>query len=68
MWDDPIVAEVRRIREALAERCHFDVHAVFADLRERQRQHASRLVRRQRDPHATPEPGSQRDAAHHPGR
>ncbi len=37
MNDDPIVAEVRRIRDELAGRFHYDVHAIFADLRARQR-------------------------------
>jgi hypothetical protein len=36
MNDDPIVAEVRRIRDELARRFNYDVHAIFADLRARQ--------------------------------
>lgn len=69
MWDDPIVAEVRQIREALAEGLHFDVHAVFADLRKRQTQHASRLVRRQRKSRAAQAPGPEHDSpARDPGR
>jgi hypothetical protein len=45
MSEDPIVAEVRQIRERLAEQFDFDLHAIFVDLRERQRLLGSRLVR-----------------------
>ena len=44
MWEDPIVAEVHRIREELAARFDFDIHAMFADMRERQKALGSRLV------------------------
>lgn len=44
MWEDPIVAEVRRIREQLSERFDFDVKAIFADMRKRQKAHEDRLV------------------------
>ena len=44
-WEDPIVAEVRRTREKLAEEFDFDVHAIFADLRARQSAVGDRLVR-----------------------
>jgi hypothetical protein len=44
MWEDPIVAEVHRIREELAARFDFDVAAMFADMRERQKALGSRLV------------------------
>jgi hypothetical protein len=36
MNDDPIVAEVRRVRDELARRFNYDIHAIFADLRARQ--------------------------------
>ena len=36
MWEDPIVAEVHRIREKLAAEHDFDIKAIFADLRKRQ--------------------------------
>jgi hypothetical protein len=36
VWEDPIVAEVHRIREMLAARFHFDVDAIFADMQTRQ--------------------------------
>lgn len=44
MWEDPIVAEVHRIREALASRFNYDIHAMFADMRKRQAGIGSRLV------------------------
>jgi len=36
MWEDPIVLEVRRIREELSGRFNFDVDAIFEDMRKRQ--------------------------------
>jgi hypothetical protein len=50
MWEDPIVSEVRRVREQLAARFNFDVRAIFADLRASQASLGSRLVRRPRKP------------------
>jgi hypothetical protein len=44
MWEDPIVAEVHRIRRELAARFNFDVAAILADMRERQRALGPRLV------------------------
>lgn len=44
MWEDPIVAEVHRTREALAAAFDFDVKAIFADLRMRQAALGRRLV------------------------
>jgi hypothetical protein len=46
MWEDPIVSDVRRVREELASRFHFDVKAIFADLRARQAVLGERLVSR----------------------
>jgi hypothetical protein len=56
MWEDPIVSEVRRIREELSARFDFDVEAIFADLRKKQAKFGTRLVRREskaRDGHET---------------
>lgn len=36
MWDDPIVAEVHRIREQLAKESDFDVGTFFEMIRQRQ--------------------------------
>ena len=44
MWEDPIVAEVHRVREKLAAEYNFDVTAFFADLRRRQAALGARLV------------------------
>ena len=37
MNDDPIVEEARRVRDKLASRFNYDIHAIFADLRTRER-------------------------------
>ena len=47
MYDDPIVDEVRKIRESLSEKHNFDLGAIFEDLRKRQSTLGKRLVRRQ---------------------
>ena len=44
MCDDPIVEEVRRIRQEYAKRFDYDVRAMAADLRKREQQHRERLV------------------------
>lgn len=69
MWEDPIVADVRKEREQLARQFDFDVRAIFTDLRKRQTLLGSRLVRRQRRTKAeqAAAPG-QDSAALHPGR
>lgn len=46
MWEDPIVTEVRQVREQLSAQFDFDVGAIFADLRRRQAALGDRLVRR----------------------
>ena len=69
MGADPIVSEVRRIREQLARKFSFDLHAIFADLRERQISVGSRLVRRPKKLRADPAGGpDQESTAPHPGR
>lgn len=65
MWEDPIVSDVRRVREELAARFDFDVKAIFADIRQRQTLLGERLVSRKeraepagargRKPPSTPE-------------
>jgi hypothetical protein len=37
MNDDPIVEEVRRVRDKLARQFNYDIHAIFGDLRTRER-------------------------------
>ena len=69
MGEDPIVSEVRRIREQLARKFNFDLHAIFADLRERQTSVGSRLVRRPKKSRADHAGGpGQESTAPHPGR
>ncbi len=46
MWEDPIVGEVRRVRDELAARFNYDVKAIFADMRARRAARGSRLVNR----------------------
>ncbi len=65
MWEDPIVAEVHRIREKLAAEFNFDVKAIFADLRKRQAASGARLVPQPKKnaPTAETEPGRPFDSS-----
>ena len=36
-WEDPIVAEVQRIREEIARKYNYDIHALFVDLMSHQK-------------------------------
>ena len=42
--EDPIVDEVRKAREQLARKFNYDIHAIFTDIRERQKSLGNRLV------------------------
>jgi hypothetical protein len=42
---DPIVAEVRQAREALAARFNYDLRAIFEDARKRQAEGGRKVVR-----------------------
>jgi hypothetical protein len=55
MWEDPIVAEVRAIREKLAAKFGFDVKAIFADLRRRQGSLGGRLIPQKKQAEPTAE-------------
>ena len=44
MRDDPIVAEVRRIREEIAARFDFDVRALAEDLKQQEKEGQRPLV------------------------
>ncbi len=55
MWEDPIVAEVREIREKLAAKFGFDIKAIFADLRKRQGSVGTKLIPQKRRAEATAE-------------
>jgi len=43
--EDPIVEEVRRIRDELARKFNYDVHAIFEDLRARDAQEKDHPIR-----------------------
>ena len=69
MWEDPIVSEVRRIRDELSTRVNFDVHAIFADMRKRQATLGARLVRRKKGDRAEQAAAPGRNSVPlHPGR
>ena len=57
MRDDPIVEEVRRIRDEYAKQFGYDLRAIAADLRKREQAHCDRLVT------FPPKPARQRDSA-----
>lgn len=44
MWQDPIVAEIRALREEYAASLSHDPHAMFKDLVSKQAKHSDRLV------------------------
>jgi hypothetical protein len=44
MWDDPIVEEVRAIRDAHAKKFNYDLKAIAADLKKRQKAGKRRVV------------------------
>lgn len=45
MWEDPIVSDVRRVRDELCAQFDYDVKVIFADIRRRQVLLGDRLVR-----------------------
>jgi hypothetical protein len=44
MNDDPIVAEIRRIREEHAKKFNYDLHAICEDLRRSERESGRKYV------------------------
>lgn len=42
--NDPIVDEVRRIRDALAARFNYDLDAIFRDIKEREKKSGRKFV------------------------
>ena len=44
MWTDPIVEEIHQIRLAHAEKCNFDLQAIFNDLKEHEKKNRLRVV------------------------
>ena len=44
MWEDPIVAEVRAVREAHAAKFNYDIAAICADLKRMEKQSGRKYV------------------------
>lgn len=44
MWDDPIVEEVRKVREEHAASLDYDLKRIFQDLKERERRSGRKTV------------------------
>jgi len=63
MFDDPIVAEVRKVKEELAAKFDFDIDRIFADLMERQKANGDRLVDRRNIAVTNEEVGASEPAA-----
>ena len=43
-WSDPIVDEVRRIRDAYAARFNYDLRAIYRDLKEQEKRSGRQVV------------------------
>lgn len=65
MWEDPIVAEVHRAREAIAAQYNHDLAAYLADVQKRQEALGDRLVYPKADPPVAVEAPRHPDPAHH---
>ena len=44
MWKDPVVQEVRKIREARAAKLNYDIRAIVEDARERQQRSKQHVI------------------------
>ena len=44
MWEDPIVEEVRKVREAHAAQFNYDLWAIYRDLKEQERKSGRAFV------------------------
>jgi hypothetical protein len=44
MWNDPIVAEVRKIRQKIAAKFKYDIRAIAEDARKRERKSGHPIV------------------------
>jgi hypothetical protein len=45
-WTDPIVDEVRRVRDAYAARFNYDLRAIYRDLKEQEKRSGRKVVAR----------------------
>ncbi len=43
-WSDPIVDEVRRVRDAYAARFNYDLRAIYRDLKEKEKRSGRKVV------------------------
>jgi hypothetical protein len=43
-WSDPIVDEVRRVRDAYAARFNYDLRAIYRDLKEKEKRSGRKIV------------------------
>jgi hypothetical protein len=43
-WTDPIVDEVRRVRDAYAAQFNYDLRAIFRDLKEKEKRSGRKIV------------------------
>ena len=62
-WSDPIVEEVRRVREAHAARFNYDLKAIVADIRRRQQESGRKYVSYPPRPAEPPEGNAAREGA-----
>ena len=44
LWEDPIVKEVRQVREAYAARFNYDLLAIYRDLKQQEKDSGRRFV------------------------
>ena len=51
-WSDPIVDEVRRIRDAYAARFNYDLRAIYGDLKEQEKRSGRKIVSYAKEPPA----------------
>lgn len=68
MWEDPIVAEVRKVRKKLSAQFGNDVRNIFADLRKRQISLGDKLIRRDKKDSKIPLKHHPEEKSLHPGR
>jgi hypothetical protein len=56
-WSDPIVGEVRRVRDTYAARFNYDLRAIFRDLKEQEKRSGRKIVSHAKAA-TEPEPGA----------
>ena len=59
MWEDPIVAEIRKIRDEHAAKFNYDVAAIFEDIRRQEKESGRQYVTY---PSRRPEPAAKTSA------